>query len=124
MDKPTRKRWPRAQRFQLSAEGSAAEAAYREEIVASRSAPGRDSFDAARTAWAADRGIVPGDGLYLGELVRGPMTLDEITRAVDSCGASRGEVHEAVARLASAGMIEPVVPPAPPPPPPPVMRRW
>ncbi|MHB8879501.1 MAG: hypothetical protein ACYC8T_37890 [Myxococcaceae bacterium] len=118
------KRWPRSQRFQLSAKGSEAEASYREVIVAARAEEGRQSFDAARAAWAAKLTLDPTDGLYLGELQNGPRTIEEITRALETCGSTRQEVHVAIDRLTGAGMMEAVAPPPPPAPAAPAPRRW
>ena len=49
---PEPRRWPRTQKFALSAEGGEAEAEYRSCIVASREEAGRASYDAARSEWA------------------------------------------------------------------------
>lgn len=121
MDRPTWKHWPRGQRFRLSARGGEAETAYREGIVAARSTPAhspsaeaRSSFDQARAAWAARYGVLPGDGLFLGEMTHEPRTLDELIRLVESSGADRRESHEAVDRLAAAGLVEPLAPPSTP----------
>src|SRR5207249_8987695 len=52
MDREPGRRWPRSQRFVLSAKGADAGQKWRATIVASRSEGGRGSFDAARDAWA------------------------------------------------------------------------
>jgi len=115
------KRWPRSQRFQLSSKGSEAEASYREVIVAARVESGRQSFDAARAAWASRLTLDPNDGLYLGELQSGPRSIEEITRALATCGSTKQEVHVAIDRLTGLGLMEAVIPPPPPAPPP---HRW
>jgi hypothetical protein len=122
-DQAPRKRWPRSQRFQLSARGTAAEKSYRETIIAARVANGRSAYDEARAAWSAPLTLQPNDGLFLGELQSGPRTIKQIVEAVEECGATRAEVHSAVYRLADAGMVEAIAPPSPDPPqlPP---RRW
>lgn len=114
-------RWTRSQRFQLSETGRTAGDSYREVIVASRAESGRQSFDAARAAWATQSALEPSDGLYLGELKEGPRTMDEITRALEGCGPKRQDVRDALERLIKVRMLELVEPPPPPPPP---MRRW
>ena len=114
-EKAPGRRWPRSQRFALSDKGIEAETSYRELIVAARAEEGRASFDAARGVWAARYALEPGDGLFLGEVQSGPRTLDEIFRALESCGSTRDEVRGAVGRLTTAGLMEAVVPPAPAP---------
>jgi hypothetical protein len=113
-DREGGKRWPRSQRFVLSVKGAEAEQAYREMITASRTGSGRTAFDAARTAWAQPLAIQPGDGLYLGELQPGARTLEELTRALESCGSTRREIKAALDRLIDAGMIEAQAAPPPP----------
>ncbi len=102
------KRWPRAQRFRLSAEGVQAEATYVEGIIAARAESGRASFDAARAAWAGLLRLKPEDGVYLVELEEGPRTIADMVEALDSCGSSPKEVKAAIIRLVDARMIEPV----------------
>jgi len=121
MDRPAWKRWPRAQRFGLSAQGCDAEAGYRDCIVAARAMQGRTAFDGARAAWAARYAVEPDDGLFLGEMRGSPRTLDEIIRSVEASGADRQQTHEAIDRLTAAGLVDALAPPAPPEPPP---RRW
>ncbi len=105
-DRPPRRRWSRSQRFSLSETGRAAEAAYRSQIVASRSEEGgRTSYDAARTAWATAHGIQPDDGLYLGELATGPKTLQQLAEALETCGKSRDDARPAVERIFDANLI-------------------
>ncbi len=104
-DRPPKMRWPRAQRFSLSTQGSAAETAYREQIVASRQTMGRASFDAARVAWAATHGLQVDDGLYLAEVASGPVSLPQIVGSLESCGKSRTDAIAALERLADAGML-------------------
>lgn len=107
-DRPPRQRWPRSQRFSLSETGRAAEAAYRSTIVAARSKEaeeGRVGYDAARAAWATEHGIEADDGLYLCELSSGPMTLQQLAEALETCGKTRDEARPALGRIFDAGLI-------------------
>jgi hypothetical protein len=104
-ERPPKLRWPRSQRFSLSARGQAVEAAYREQIVTSRNEPGRASFDAARLAWAQTHGLSADDGLYLAEIARAPITLSQLVAALETCGKNRLDAIEAVGRLVDAGMV-------------------
>ncbi len=111
-ERPKGKRWPRAQKFRLSTRGAEAEVQYREMIVAARVESGRQSFDAARAAWAKPLTLQPGDGLFLGELQAGSRTIEELSRSLETCGTTRDEVHQAVDRLTDAGLMEAVPLPA------------
>ena len=104
-ERPQKRRWPRSQKFALSAKGTEAEAEYRELIVASRSTSGRASYDAARTAWASKWSVQPDDGVYLGQLARGPAKIEEIVPELEDCGKTRKDCIEAIDRLFDAGMI-------------------
>lgn len=110
------KKWHRTQRFSLSTSGSEAGERYRSMIVAARESEGRGAFDAARTAWAQTTKLDPGDGAFLGELLDGPLTIDQLFRALDACGTTREETRAAVDRLAAAGFLEtmPLAEAAPP----------
>ena len=123
IEEPTKIRWTRSQRFQVSDTGREAGSSYRELIVASRSEGGRQSFDAARGAWATRFSLDPNDGLYLGELKDAALTLDELNEALEGCGTKRADVKVAMERLVKAQLIELVAPP-PPPPPKTILRRW
>lgn len=103
---PAPKKWHRSQRFSLSSTGSEAGARYREMIIAARESEGRGAFDAARTAWAQKTLLDPGDGAFLGELLDGPLTIDQLFRALDACGTTRDETRSAVDRLSSGGFLE------------------
>jgi hypothetical protein len=104
-ERPPRLRWPRSQRFTLSKRGQEVEAAYRQQIVASRAEPGRASFDAARAAWAHTHGLLADDGLYLAEIASGPITLPQLVNALETCGKSRLDAIAALERLDDAAMI-------------------
>lgn len=103
-DRPKRK-WPRSQRFVLSERGADAAASYLSTIVASRSEGGRASYDAARAQWAAAYGAQPNDGLYLAEIRGGPIRLEQILEALESCGETRKDALEALERLLDAGLL-------------------
>ncbi len=98
-------RWPRSQRFTLSARGVEAEASYRDLIVASRAQDGRASFDEARARWAGNYKLEADDGLYLAEVRDGPINLPHIITALESCGKRRPDAISALERLVDAGFI-------------------
>lgn len=75
-------------------------------IEAARAMPGRPSFDAARTAWAAGLQVQPNDGLYLVELENRPLTIEEMVKTLETCGSTRQDVRVAIERLTIAGMVE------------------
>ncbi|MFO0598920.1 MAG: hypothetical protein U0228_26670 [Myxococcaceae bacterium] len=105
-EKPEKLRWPRSHKFVLSERGRTAEVAYRERIENSRKDSGRASFDAARTEWATAHQLQADDGLYLGELARGGVTLPQLITALESCGQNRKLALAALSRLADAGMFD------------------
>ncbi len=104
-DSPSKRRWPRSQRFTLSSKGDEAETKYRAVIVASRAQEGRSSFDAARTAWAESFRVQPDDGLYLGEARGGPIKLEQLVAALETCGKTRKDALAALERLLDAGLL-------------------
>jgi hypothetical protein len=106
-DRPPRLRWPRGQKFQLSAAGVSAEAEYRQTIETLRGAGSRTEFDAARESWAGRHLIQPEDGVYLGELRAGGVNLQQIVEALDACGKSRKDAISAVERLVDKGLVAP-----------------
>jgi len=107
-------RWPRGQKFTLSAQGREAHEAHRQAVQQARGV-GRGALDAALLAWAAPRKVEPGDGVLLGELLEQPRGLADLSRALDDAGHSAAEVRSAVGRLVAAGLVEPVVAQAPEP---------
>lgn len=107
LDRPPRMRWPRSQKFMLSPRGDEVELAYRATIVASREQAGRGSFDSARALWAKSNNLQPDDGLYLAEVRSGPVTLQQIIEALETCGKTRRDAIAAMERLVDAGMITP-----------------
>lgn len=98
-------RWPRGQKFTLSLAGREAHEAHRSAVLLARGLS-RAALDAALAAWAAPRQVEPGDGVLLGELLEQARGLPDLTRALDSAGASASEVRSAVARLVSAGLVD------------------
>jgi hypothetical protein len=75
---------------------------------------GREELDATLAQWARPLGVEPGDGVYLEEFARGPLTVAQVTEALTDCGAARVEVQAAADRLFKAGLLE-ADPPARPP---------
>jgi hypothetical protein len=104
-DRP--KRWPRGQKFTLSAAGAAAEEAYRAAVAAAR-ASGRAALDAALLAWAAPLGVQPGDGVVLSELRAARRGIGELSRALEEAGIAPDEVRAAIERLVASGAVTPV----------------
>ncbi len=104
-DVPSKRRWPRSQRFNLSSSGVAAEAKYREGISAARLEGGRSAFDDARTSWATTLGVQPEDGVCLGEVRPGGVSLTQVVEAMDGSGHTRTDTIEALERLWDAGLV-------------------
>lgn len=100
------KRWSRSQKFGLSSRGAEAGTRCREMIVAARVSEGRGAFEAARTEWARGLALDPGDGAFLGEMLEGALTIDQLAQALDACGTTREETRAAVERLTLAGLLE------------------
>jgi len=105
--KPTPKRWPRGQKFTLSAAGEAAELAHRDVVNGARSS-GRAALQAALTAWAAPLAVQAGDGVFLVELRGQKKGLNDLSRSLEGTGIEVAEVKAAVDRLVVAGLAEPV----------------
>lgn len=81
-------------------------------IIASRTAEGRASFDAARASWAAEFHVQPDDGLYLAEIRGGAVTLGQIVEALETAGKTRKDAIAAVERLVDAGLVDASTPEA------------
>ncbi len=105
------KRWPRGHRFTLSPAGTAAEEAYRAAVLGAR-ASGRTALDSALAAWAAPRGVAPGDGVLLQELSGKCLGVPALCEALEHAGFSPEEVRAGVGRLVEAGILLPVPPPS------------
>ncbi len=103
----TPKRWPRGQKFTLSAAGEAAELAHREVVNGARSS-GRSGLQAALSAWATPLGVQGGDGVLLVELRGQKKGLNDLARALEDTGIEPDEVKAAVDRLVLAGLAQPV----------------
>lgn len=101
-------RWPRGQKFQLTAAGRDAEARYQEALKGAHQAGGRAAFDEATAAFAGPLNIKPGDGAYLEELKAQPRTIVDLVEALQDGGATKAEVKAALDRLIAAKLVEPV----------------
>jgi hypothetical protein len=99
------RRWPRGQKFTLSAAGLEAEQAYREVVNGARSS-GRPALQAALSAWAEPLRLQAGDGILLTELSGQKKGLNELSRALEDAGIEPAEVKAAVDRLVLAGLAE------------------
>ena len=104
-DRP--KRWPRGQKFTLSAEGATAEESYRAAVASAR-ARGRAALDAALAAWAAPLGVHPGDGVLLSQLREVRRGIGELSSALEDAGIAAEEVRAAIERLVASGAVTPV----------------
>lgn len=102
-----RKRWPRGQKFTLSAAGAAAEEAYRSAVVGAR-ASGRSALESALAGWAGPWRVAPGDGVILAELSGKRVGLSHLCDALETSGIVPDEVRAAIGRLVDAGIVEPV----------------
>lgn len=98
-------RWPRTQRFALSAYGRTVTAAYLSSIAAVASPRGRGAFQAACSAWAELFELRPEDGMYLAEVHSKSLTLAELGEALAICSQSRDDVSRCVHRLFQAGLV-------------------
>jgi len=77
---PPPKRWPRGQKFTLSAAGEAAELGHRDAVNGAR-ASGRAALQSALAAWAAPLAVQAGDGVVLVELRGQKKGLNDLARA-------------------------------------------
>jgi hypothetical protein len=108
MGKPAeRKRWPRGQKFTLSAVGAEAAVAYRDAVLRAR-ASGRTALESALADWAVPRRVAPGDGVVLAELTGKRLGLSHLCEALETTGIVPDEVRAAVGRLVDAGIVEAV----------------
>ncbi len=123
-DKPTDgRRWPRGQKFSLSAAGREAHDAHRLAVQEARGV-GRVALDAALAAWAGPRQVQAGDGVLLTELLEKPRGLSDLAHALEDAGTSAAEVRSAIDRLVSAGLVEAVPLASQQQPPAPAPVRW
>ncbi|HET8541650.1 MAG TPA: hypothetical protein VFL83_17360 [Anaeromyxobacter sp.] len=103
------KRWPRGQKFTVSALGEAAQDAYRAAVRDAR-ASGRAALDSALAAWAAPRGVAPADGAILSELAGKRLGIGALCEALETTGIAPDEVRAGIGRLVAAGIVEPLPP--------------
>lgn len=104
-NKKQSRKWPRGQRFVPTAAGVAAEAAYRAAILRTRGEAGRASFDAARTDWASQIGLVAEDSVILGEICAGAKSIADLCTILESYGSHRDVAVSSVNRLYDAGLV-------------------
>jgi hypothetical protein len=102
--KPAR-RWPRGQRFALSARGIEAEAAYRAAVQDVRSL-GRDALTQAEKRWAEALGLAPGDGVVMAEIRPGRRSFADLGHALQDCGTVPAQIRESVDRMVEQGYVE------------------
>jgi len=100
------KRWPRGQRFLLSARGAEVETAYRAAVLEVR-ALGREALELAQKRWAEPLGLEARDGVVLSELRPGKRSLSELSKTLEVCGTTAPQVRDAVDRLVARGLVEP-----------------
>ena len=107
--KPTTgpKRWPRGQKFLITAAGTAALASHAEAVALAR-ASGRNALETALSGWSAPLGLKAGDGTVLGELRNGRLGLPDLVYGLESSGITADEVRGALQRLVEKGLVEPV----------------
>lgn len=104
-------RWPRGQRFQLTAAGIAAEESHAEAVREAR-AQGRGALDQAQRRWAEALGLEACDGVVLTELKPGKKSLGDLASALDDCGRTKADVKASVDRLVDKALVEPLPLPA------------
>jgi hypothetical protein len=100
-------RWPRGQRFQLTAAGAAAAATHAEAVREAR-ALGRTALDSAQRRWAEPLGLEPTDAVVLSELKPGRRSIADVSSALDDCGRTKAEVKVSIDRLVTRGLAEPL----------------
>src|SRR5512135_3914885 len=96
------RRWPRGQRFALSARGVEAEAAYRAAVQDVRSL-GRDALTQAEKRWADALGLAPGDGVVMAEIRPGRRSFADLGHALQDCGTVPAQIRESVDRMVEQG---------------------
>src|SRR5438045_3311478 len=97
------RRWPPRQRIKLTPAGTAAVEAYAA-VVAEARAKGLPAahMEGELAKWSAGLGIRPADGVLLEELRTQSPTVNELARAVESCGLRAPEVKAGIDRLYGA----------------------
>jgi len=105
------KRWPRGQKFALTAAGETAEVGYRDAVALARTS-GRNALETALTAWAAPLQLKGTDGVILSELRGGArMGVADLSGRLESADITPDEVRAALRRLVDAGVVL-AIPPA------------
>lgn len=105
------RRWPRGQRFGLTAAGLAAEEALAAAVREAR-AQGRATLETAQLRWAEPLGLQSTDGVVLAQLRQGRQSLAGVAEALADCGTTRAEVKLAMDRLVERALAEPLPLPA------------
>lgn len=112
------RRWPPRQRIHLTPEGEAARAAYQQLVQEGRAQQlSSADLEGKLAGWAGALGIRASDGVLLDELGQ-PHSVNELARAVETCGLRSADVKAGVDRLYGAGLVQPPQVAEPPPPPP------
>ena len=104
-------RWPRGQRFALTAAGVSAEEALAAAVREAR-AQGRTALETAQLGWAGPLGLQPADGVVLAQLRQGRQSLADVAEALADCGLTRADVKLAMDRLVDRALVEPLPLPA------------
>ena len=99
------RRWPRGQRFGLSAPGGEVEAAYRATVQDVRSL-GRDALALAEKRWAEPLGLSPSDGVVMAQIRPGRRSFADLGHALEDCGTTPAQIRESVDRLVERGFVE------------------